>query len=215
MNVQANVPRSLPGQAVVFLLMGDTQVENAVAPADMYIPVAPVVVKAIADTSLRSGPTAAANLVDRAAAGQMLQADALNSEETWLRVITDFGPAWVSRDALDPSFNSASLPVVTDESRTPMQAFFLRTAFTDLECVQAPSLLALQSPRGIKVVDLTVNGANIRMGSRAVLRTLPPGNALEIMTVSLALSRWSQAHPTSASFRLAQKCARCSTLTAA
>ncbi len=183
MNVQANVPGSLPGQAVVFLLMGDTEVENAVDPADMYIPAEPIVVKVIADTGLHSGPAAATNLVDRAAAGQMLQADALNSDETWLRVVTDFGPAWVSRDTLDPLFNPARLPVVTEESRTPMQAFFFRTAFTDLECVQAPSLLALQSPRGIEV-DLTVNGANIRMGSRAVLRTLPPGNVLEIITVS-------------------------------
>src|SRR4029079_2373272 len=34
MNVQANVPDTLPGQAVTFLLMGDTQVENAVAASE-------------------------------------------------------------------------------------------------------------------------------------------------------------------------------------
>lgn len=187
MNVQANVPGSLPGQAVIFLLMGDTEVENAVDPADTYVPAEPIAVKVIADTGLRSGPATTANLVDQAAAGQTLQADARSSDDAWLRVVTTFGPAWVSRAALDPLFDLERLPVVTEESRTPMQAFFFRTAFTDLECVQAPSLLALQSPRGIKV-DLTVNGANIQMGSRAILRTLPPGDVLEIITVSGAVT---------------------------
>ena len=35
MNVQANVPNTLPGQAVTFILLGDAQVENAVAPEDI------------------------------------------------------------------------------------------------------------------------------------------------------------------------------------
>lgn len=33
MNVQANVPETLPGQAVTFILLGDVEVENAVDPA--------------------------------------------------------------------------------------------------------------------------------------------------------------------------------------
>lgn len=182
MNVQANVPGSLPGQAVVFLLMGDTQVENAVDPADMYIPAAPVAAAVAADASLHSGPAETTNLVATAAAGETLQADAVSVDEAWLRVITARGPAWISRSALDPLLDAASLPRISENSRTPMQAFQLRTAFTDLECAQAPSLLALQSPHGIKV-DLTVNGADIRMGSRAILRLLPPGNIIEIITV--------------------------------
>src|SRR5687767_11050611 len=32
MNVQANVPNTLPGQAVTFVLLGDVKVDNAVAP---------------------------------------------------------------------------------------------------------------------------------------------------------------------------------------
>ncbi len=182
MNVQANVPGSLPGQAVVFLLMGDTEVENAVDPAEMYTPAEPLAIETVADASLHSGPTDAANLVATAAAGETLLVDALSADETWLRALTDFGPAWVSRAALDPQPDLSGLPRITENSRTPMQSFQLRTAFTDLECAQAPSLLALQSPRGIKV-DLTANGADIRMGSRAILRMLPPGNIMEIITV--------------------------------
>src|SRR5690606_4283578 len=34
MNLQANVPNTLPGQAVTFILMGDATVVNAVAPED-------------------------------------------------------------------------------------------------------------------------------------------------------------------------------------
>lgn len=182
MNVQANVPGSLPGQAVVFLLMGDTEVENAVDPADMYTPAEPLTISVVADASLHSGPADTTNLVTTAAAGETLLVDALSADETWLRALTGFGPAWVSRAALDPQLDLSGLPRINENSRTPMQSFQLRTAFTDLECAQAPSLLALQSPRGIKV-DLTANGADIRMGSRAILRVLPPGNIMEIITV--------------------------------
>lgn len=182
LNVQANVPGSLPGQAVVFLLMGDTEVENAVDPDNMYVPTDPVVVKALTDASLHSGPAANTNIVGSIAAGATLQADGLSADAVWLRVISESGPSWINRDALDPLVNMDGLPTITEESRTPMQAFYFRTAFSDLECRQAPSLLALQSPQGIKV-DLNVNGADIRMGSRAILRMLPPGNVLEIITI--------------------------------
>jgi hypothetical protein len=42
MNVQANVPNTLPGQAVTFLLLGDAQVENRVVPEEAHIPPDPV-----------------------------------------------------------------------------------------------------------------------------------------------------------------------------
>src|SRR5690606_5248983 len=42
LNVQANVPGSLPGQAVVFMLLGDVEIENAVTPEDAFVPVEPV-----------------------------------------------------------------------------------------------------------------------------------------------------------------------------
>lgn len=55
-------------------------------------------------------------------------------------------------------------------TQTPMQAFTFTTGVAP-SCDQLPpSSLILQGPRGM-VVDLTINGANVRLGSTAVLRT--------------------------------------------
>ena len=56
MNVQANVPGSLPGQAVVFMLLGDVAVENAVPPEEAFTPAEPINVTALVNANLRSGP---------------------------------------------------------------------------------------------------------------------------------------------------------------
>jgi hypothetical protein len=102
LNVQANVPESVPGQAVNFLLLGGTEIENAV-----------------------------------------------------------------------PSANSTS---------SPMEAFYFRPGFGPAVCSRVPSALALRSPEDL-TVDLTANGAHIRLGSIAILRVLPPGNTMQLMTI--------------------------------
>ena len=54
---------------------------------------------------------------------------------------------------------------------SPMQAFTFSTGIGTPSCSQLPpSSIVLQGPRGM-VVDLTINGANIRLGSTVVLQT--------------------------------------------
>lgn len=92
MKVQANIPDTLPGQAVTFLLMGDAQIENAVEPGS---------------------------------------------------------------------------------EQQPMQAIYFRTGITGTTCAEAPEpSLVVQSPENL-TVNLTVNGADISIGSTAVLTTIP------------------------------------------
>jgi hypothetical protein len=56
-------------------------------------------------------------------------------------------------------------------TQTPMQAFTLSTGIGAPQCREVPpSTLTIQAPRGI-TVDLTVNGADIRVGSTAVIHT--------------------------------------------
>ena len=42
MSLQANVPNSLPGQAVVLMLLGEARIENDVAPDNAFVPADPV-----------------------------------------------------------------------------------------------------------------------------------------------------------------------------
>lgn len=55
MRVQANIPNTLPGQGVVFVLMGDTTVENAVDDASVFEPTAILSATNTVEVELRSG----------------------------------------------------------------------------------------------------------------------------------------------------------------
>lgn len=186
LNVQANVPSSLPGQAVVFMLMGDTEVENAIDPANAYTPANPVEVTALVNANLRGGPGTNFNVIGSVTAGTLLLADGLGGDRTWTRVLREDGsPAWISRDLVQPGVPGAleALPLLNASNRTPMQAFYFRTRLTGLECIEAPpSLLLVQGPDNVRV-NLTINGADIQVGSTIALQTTPD-NVMQLFTLS-------------------------------
>jgi LysM repeat protein len=63
-----------------------------------------------------------------------------------------------------------------------MQAFYFRNNPGETACQEAPSVLAIKSPENI-TVDLTANGANIRLGSLIMLKILPGGEEMELTTL--------------------------------
>jgi Bacterial SH3 domain len=182
MNVQANLPGTLPGQAVTLMLIGDAAVENAVAPEDAVISGDPVGVTVLVGANVRSGPTISANVLTSVPAGTELPADAVDASGDWVRVVADGVPGWLATETLDEAADLGSLPVITAQSRSPMQAFTLRTGLGRTDCIEAPpSLAVLQGPRSIQV-QLTVNGADIALGSTIILRLLE-GNILELVVL--------------------------------
>jgi hypothetical protein len=185
MNVQANLPASLPGQAVVFLLFGDVSVENAVSPADAYTPAEPVSATVLVSANLRTGPSTDNAIVTGVPAGTPVLADALSADSAWVRVLYEAQPGWVSRDLVQPETAGAlaALPVITSRSRTPMQAFTFRTSARGLACSEAPpSVLVIQGPQNTRV-SITANGADIRIGSTIAL-FVTEDNTLQLVTLS-------------------------------
>ena len=182
MSVQANVPNALPGQAVVFMLMGETDVTNEVNPDTAVDAVEPTSVQLQSDTRIFSGPDRATNVLTTIDSGSQLMVDGVSADGNWLRVLTDSGIGWMRREAIDSGAALTGLPAIDGTEQTPMQAFQVRTAFNDLSCTEAPSLLAVQSPEGIKV-DIMANGVHIRMGSLIILSTVSPGDTIQIITV--------------------------------
>jgi hypothetical protein len=180
LNVQANVPNTLPGQGVVFLLMGDVEVTNEVPPEDVVQLGDPVDVTTVVAANLRSRPSTNANVVGSVPAGTSLPADGVSENGQWLRVLFDSGPAWVSREVVEG--DASGLPVISRESRTPMQAFTFKTGFGQPNCEQSPpSLLVVQGPENVRV-DITANGADIQLGSTLVLWLLP-GNRMQLVVI--------------------------------
>src|SRR5688572_25976434 len=90
MRVQADIPDTMPGQAVTFLLFGDVVIENA--------------------------------------AGD-------------------------------------------DSGFSPMQAFYLKTGVGSADCAEAPDGILVQTPEGVAEISLTVNGADVTLGSTAFFQT--------------------------------------------
>ncbi len=169
LNVQANVPNTLPGQAVTFILMGDVEITNDVAPEDQFISDTQVEVVANAGSAvnLRTGPGTNYNVATAIDDGTPLIADGVDASGSWLRVSVDDKLAWIARFLVSGE-GIDTLPTITETTRTPMQAFYFNTGIGTTQCTEAPDSLIVQSPDNI-TVDLTVNGAEINLGSTVIL----------------------------------------------
>lgn len=170
MNVQANIPNSLPGQAVTFILLGDTRVENAVLPDEAFVVGDPVrvVITSGARINVRSGPGTNFNVVANADPGQLFDVDARNEAGDWYRLSGVAPYQWINRSLFSLQSGGESqlraLPVAQDVAQSPMQAFYFRTGIGVPTCEEAPDMLLIQGPKDIRV-SLTVNGAEVALGS--------------------------------------------------
>jgi hypothetical protein len=169
MRVQANVPNSLPGQAVIFMLLGGTNAENAVRPEYALASDLSVKVETTDKANVRSGPSTRNNVLGAVDAGTQLDADGVNDGRDWLRVLYKDGPAWLNAGAVKPNDDLGKLPIITPETKTPMQAFYFKTKFNQSDCVQAPDTLLIQGPKSMKV-DLLANQATVNIGSTILLK---------------------------------------------
>ncbi len=178
MNMQANLPGSLPGQSVNFLLFGDATVVNAVPPEEAVLPVEPLAVVTSAEVAVRTLPTPNANIVGSVPTGTFLEADALDETGVWVRVVyvdpavpdEDATGGWVPFASLE-AFDSSLLPVISPESRTPMQAFLFRTGLGQPSCAQAPNQILIQGPENSQV-NVNVNGADVMIGSTIIMTSI-------------------------------------------
>jgi hypothetical protein len=174
MNLQANMPDTLPGQNVTFVLMGDVEVENAVAPEDAFVPSEgiDVEVSVVAGANIRSGPGTNFNVLGGVQYTAILQADGLSQDGEWLRVAYRERPAWISKSVIVDNPAIAELPSLSADLYTAMQAFYLRTGIGQPECNEAPeNILLVQGPENIEI-SLSVNGADVSLGSSGAFRTV-------------------------------------------
>lgn len=182
LNVQANVPAALENQGVRFLLLGDVEVENAVAPENAMEVSEPITVTTLVGANLRSGASTETQVITSVPAGTELQADGLSRDEQWLRVFHEGAVSWVSRSVLAINDPLDSLPIWGGDSRTMMQDFFFRTGNGLAQCEGAlPALLIIQGPRDI-AVSLRINGADIRVDSTIAL-WVTPDNEMRVLVL--------------------------------
>ncbi len=167
---QANLPDTLPGQNVTFLLFGDTYIETQVGET-IEVPAS-----ALVAANVRLTPGSAGAVIGSLAAGTPVVATgrATADGSAWVRIryaAHQNLTGWVSGDLL--AVTTDDLPEVTTDSRNfnPMQAFYFTTGVGEATCEEAPlDGLVIQTPRGAGRVSLLANGVSISLGSTAILQ---------------------------------------------
>jgi len=162
-NVPANVPLSLSETGLHYILVGDVTLENLVDAAVAITPAAPITLTAIVGSNLRSAPSTDARVVNSVAAGEVLSASGLSSDQQWFMVSTNDGNVWISRQVVTVTEgDAATLPIMNNEQRTLMQSFKLTTGTGVPDCVGTPpSMLIVQAPEGFNAL-IEVNGTQVR-----------------------------------------------------
>ena len=183
MSVQADIPNTLPGQSVLFLLMGDVKIENAVDSETAFIPADPIALTtAVSASNIRIEPNTNAFVLGSVPSGTIFETDARSSDGEWFRIIYEGSPAWINRVLIQAADGLSELPVIQAENRTPMQAFYFSTGAGTSACNEAPDTLVIQGPEDIEV-NINANGTDIEIGSTIALRT-PEEGSMQIMSVS-------------------------------
>lgn len=175
MKLQANLPNALPDQNLVFVSMGDIELENGVQPEAAFVPDDGIEVTIIepAGANVRSGPGTDFNVIGGLGKDETVIADGISEDAQWLRVVYGQTVGWVNISLIDNSVpNLGELPTLTDDLRMPMQSFYMRGGINEAECNETPDdILLVQGPRNIKTI-FSVNGAEIRLGSSGALRII-------------------------------------------
>lgn len=182
LNVQADIPDTIPGQGVTFLLMGDVSLENEVAPDQAAVPVAPVIGMVVSGANLRSGPTTEVNnVIDGATAGDELALTGVDASGNWFQVVhDDGGKAWIHSSLVNAG-DTSGLPVTDSTPRySSMQAFYLAPNFGSPACAEAPNALVIHNGSG-QNATMRINGLNVTLGSTVIFTMAEIGDTVALV----------------------------------
>lgn len=177
LNAQANVPNTLPGQGVMFILMGESRVENRVSADTVQPYIVPVNVLTQTETTGYLDANTDTQVISTLPANTNVLADAQDESLSWLRVVYQDRPMWIPRDSVNDALGLEALTVLSAESFTPMQAFYFNTGVGATSCSEAPNMVTVRSPENIQI-SLNINGADVRLGSMMTLQTVAENHAV-------------------------------------
>lgn len=165
MRLQANLPDTLPGQNVTFLLFGDVQLDNLSGGAEFQT------MTVEEGLNVRLTPSDTAPILGSFAAGTQIEAAGRFGDWIQVRYMAHPGlTGWVNADLIDGDLNA--LPEVDVRSRveTPMQSVYFTGGVGEPQCEDAPrDGLLVQSPKGLGLVRFNINGVEVQMGSTAYI----------------------------------------------
>lgn len=174
MQLQANLPSTLPGQNVTVLLFGDTTLRNAANSVDAQIPPEQQqTITASGAVNVRALPTTTATVLGSLNAGEDVTATGRTEDNEWIRIRYQDRTGWVAAFLLSGDADINTLLAVTPESNQlgPMQAFYLTTGIGRPACNDVPEDgMLIQTPEGAGTINLLVNEVEVDMGSTVYFR---------------------------------------------
>ena len=178
MRIQANVPETLPGQNVTFLLFGDVRIRDAEGQT-VELPVT-----ARDGVNVRQRPSTSASVIASLSNGQEVIAVGRLADSSWIQVRLDnYSVGWVAADFLNGDLLALAPIEPNAPDFGPMQAFYFSTGITDRECAEAPdSGILIQTPVGVGVIELRANQVDIELGSTVYLQA-QPGDAMYVYVI--------------------------------
>lgn len=184
LRLRANIPDTLPGQNVTFLLFGDVQVANAVDPQTGGLTLD---ISTGNNVNVRAQPNTNAAVISNFTAGQTLKAVARTEAADWLQVrLSEAQLGWVFAGLVSAKGSIAKLNIAGAEDAArfgPMQAFYFSTGLGNPACKEAPQNgILIQTPDGVESVDLLVNEVSVRLSSAAFF-SAPGGENLTLKVV--------------------------------
>jgi uncharacterized protein YuzE len=198
MKLQANLPDTLPGQNVTFLLFGDVEIKNAVTSnveADSTNGGVTLLVTVSSMSPMMKSFTDTNAVPEMLNAGTKATADGYFPMAQMLHVTLDDGRAgWVMEAMVKVEGDVKTLPEMDMNGEvagaaaeaapqfTPMQAFYFKSGTNDAPCEEAPdSGILIQTPEGAGKIDLVVNDAKVTLGSTGYFQAQAGGE----MTVTV------------------------------
>lgn len=182
LNVQANIPNTLPGQNVTFVLFGDTTLVNEIDVAFE------VQLHAIStgNINVRREPATNAGIVTVLQTNEAVTVVGRNNTGDWVLVqLNEGGTAWVFTSLLTIDGDIAELPLFDSAPQytNPMQAFQFSSGVGASLCDEAPQDgLLIQSPENI-TVNFLINGIEVQIGSTALIREVTESGMLQIINI--------------------------------
>lgn len=176
MRVQANLPDSLPGQNITFMLFGDTEIRNAAnSVEEQMLTTIDAEIRSSISANIRVGPNSTMAVLASIPSGIKVTANGISTNGEWIRIVlpeTTNDQGWVSRQliASDADFNTLNIIQPGQPQFGPMQAFYLSTGIGQPTCDEVPDNgLLVQTPKGVGEINLLVNEVEISMGSTVFL----------------------------------------------
>ncbi len=172
MTLQADLPDTLAGQNVTFVILGDTELTNEIRP-DAPIR-SQISATSTGNINVRAVTSANSALVGTLSTGEIVTAIARNQRGDWLQIEFEDGHAWVFASLLTTEDDPLDLPIVgnTDaDYSAPMQVFSLSTGIGQVACNEvSPSGVLIQAPTET-TVHFLVNGIEVEIGSTAFIQS--------------------------------------------